>query len=163
MKEISETEMYRKAASYCAEAERCIQDVAKKIERAGLSPEAAERIIARLLREGFINETRYCRSFVNDKLRFNKWGRIRIGAELRKKGVAAAASEPALQDIDETEYRQILFQLLKAKKQTTKGKDERDCYYKLLRFAAGRGFEPSLAGKCLRDLFNGNDYDDVVD
>lgn len=39
------------------------------------SPDASERIIARLLKERFIDESRYTRFFVNDKLRFNKWGR----------------------------------------------------------------------------------------
>ena len=36
------------------------------------SPDASERIIARLLKERFIDESRYTRFFVNDKLRFNK-------------------------------------------------------------------------------------------
>ena len=45
----------------------------KTIDAAGLPPDASERIIARLLKERFIDESRYTRFFVNDKLRFNKW------------------------------------------------------------------------------------------
>lgn len=163
MNELTEEEMLRKAAAYCAEAERCRSDVEKKIYRAGLDEEAAGRILARLEKEGFLDERRYCRFFVNDKLRFNKWGRIKIGLELRKKGIPSATCEEALRNIEEEEYILTMRQLLRAKKRTTRGKDERDCFYKLLRFAAGRGFEPALAGKCLRELFDGEDYDAVLD
>ncbi len=163
MKEITEEEMLRKAAAYCAEAERCRGDVEKKIARAGLEAEAAERILARLEKEGFIDDERYCRFFVNDKLRFNKWGRMKIALELRKKGIPAATYENALRNIDEEEYILTLTQLLRSKKRTTRGKDARECYYKLLRFAAGRGFEPALAGKCLRDILGGEDYEENLD
>ncbi len=87
MKEITEPEMLHRAAAYCSAAERCIQDVQKKIDAAGLPPDASERIIARLLKERFIDESRYTRFFVNDKLRFNKWGRVKIGHELYKKNI----------------------------------------------------------------------------
>lgn len=64
MKEITEPEMLHRAAAYCSAAERCIQDVQKKIDAAGLPPDASERIIARLLKERFIDESRYTRFFV---------------------------------------------------------------------------------------------------
>ena len=144
MKEITEPEMLHRAAAYCSTAERCIQDVQKKIDAAGLPPDASERIIARLLKERFIDESRYTRFFVNDKLRFNKWGRVKIGYELYKKNIPSPIREESLAAIDEGEYRSILLDLLKSKKKSTKGKDERDLFNKLLRFAAGRGFESRI-------------------
>ena len=39
MKEITEPEMLHRAAAYCSAAERCIQDVQKKIDAAGLPPQ----------------------------------------------------------------------------------------------------------------------------
>lgn len=158
MKQITEPEMLHKAASYCSTAERCIQDVQKKIDASGLPQEAGERIIARLLKEKFIDEERFARSFVNDKLRFNKWGRIKIAYELHKKGISPSIRSEALATIDSTEYRTIILSLLKDKKKTVKGKDERELFNKLLRFAAGRGFESNETIKCLQQLFKGNDY-----
>ena len=46
MKEITEPEMLHRAAAYCSTAERCIQDVQKKIDAAGLPPDASERILS---------------------------------------------------------------------------------------------------------------------
>lgn len=160
MKQLSEPEMLHRAAAYCSAAERCIQDVEKKIKVAGLTGEESDRIIARLLKERFIDESRFARYFVNDKLRFNKWGRIKISYELQRKGIPADIRAEALAGIDEQEYQDILFSLLKSKKKTTRGKDERDVYTKLLRFAAGRGFEGRDASRCLKQLFNGDDYDE---
>lgn len=163
MKEITEPEMLHRAAAYCSTAERCIQDVQKKIDAAGLPPDASERIIARLLKERFIDESRYTRFFVNDKLRFNKWGRVKIGYELYKKNIPSPIREESLAAIDEGEYRSILLDLLKSKKKSTKGKDERDLFNKLLRFAAGRGFESRITLDCLSLLFKGTDCEDYAD
>ena len=146
MKEIIEPEMLHRAAAYCSTAERCIQDVQKKIDAAGLPPDASERIIARLLKERFIDESRYTRFFVNDK-----------------KNIPSPIREESLAAIDEGEYRSILLDLLKSKKKSTKGKDERDLFNKLLRFAAGRGFESQITLDCLSQLFKGTDCEDYAD
>ena len=163
MKQLSEPEMLHRAAAYCSAAERCIQDVEKKIKAAGLTGEESDRIIARLLKERFIDESRFARYFVNDKLRFNKWGRIKISYELQRKGIPADIRTEALAGIDEQEYQDILFSLLKSKKKTTRGKDERETYIKLLRFAAGRGFESRITLDCLSQLFKEIDCEDYAD
>ena len=51
MKEKTEEELLHRLAAYCSSAERCIQDVEKKIQAAGLPEEAGERIICRLQQE----------------------------------------------------------------------------------------------------------------
>ena len=160
MKQISESEMLHRAAAYCSASERCIQDVAKKIKAAGLAGEESGRIVSRLLQERFIDESRFARYFVNDKLRFNKWGRVKINYEMQRKGIPSSIRSEALEGIDEQEYRSILLSLLKSKKKVTRGKDDREVYAKLLRFAAGRGFETRETSRCLKQLFNGNDYED---
>ena len=118
------------------------------------------RIVSRLLQERFIDESRFARYFVNDKLRFNKWGRVKINYEMQRKGIPSSIRSEALEGIDVQEYRSILLSLLKSKKKATRGKDDREVYAKLLRFAAGRGFETRETSRCLKQLFNGNDYED---
>ncbi|MDR0756619.1 MAG: RecX family transcriptional regulator, partial [Tannerella sp.] len=70
MKQIDENKLLHSTASYCSICERCISDVRKKLAAAGATQEIEKRIIERLLKEGFIDEARFCRSFVNDKFRF---------------------------------------------------------------------------------------------
>ena len=162
MKQRSESELLHLAAAYCSSAERCISDVQKKIISSGGTPEMAERMIPYLLKEKFIDESRFCRSFVNDKFRFNRWGRIRICFELRKKGISPAIFAESIDSIDEEKYTETLSELLKSKKRTTKGRSKQEIFNKLYRFAAGRGFENDVIIKRLNALFKENfDADDM--
>lgn len=150
--------MLHRMAAYCSTAERCRQDVQKKTKEAGLSADAAERIISRLQKERFIDEARFAGSFVNDKLRFNKWGRIKIAYELGKRDIPPDVKQKALDGIAETEYQSVLVSLLKEKKKTIKARDERELFYKLMRFASGRGFESEDIFSCLRNILNTHEY-----
>jgi regulatory protein len=160
MKQIDETGLLHRMAAYCSMAERCIQDVQKKIRTAGLPAEAGERIVALLLQERFIDEKRFARSFVNDKLRFNKWGRNRIAYELSRKDIPPDICREALEAIDGAAYSATLLSLLEEKRKTFLRKDGPEAFKQLFRFAAGRGFESGEIAGCLRRLFNGNDYAD---
>lgn len=159
MKSVSEAEILHKMAAWCSLCERCIQDVQKKIKDTDLPYEAQERIIVRLLKEKFIDENRFTRSFVNDKLHFNKWGRVKIAYELKKRNIPSSIRVEVLENINEQVYQTILLSLLKAKMKSARGKDERDVFNKLLRFAVGRGFESTVIIPCLRQLFKGRDYE----
>ncbi len=146
----TEAEMLNRMAAYCSGCERCLFDVRQKLAATDLDPEACTRILNRLVEEKFIDEARYAQSFVNDKLRFNHWGRIKISGELRRKHLPATCIAEALGAIDETEYQTILRNLLKQKARSVKGKDNRDTTNRLIRFAAGRGFTLRETIACLQ-------------
>jgi regulatory protein len=153
MKIRNESEILHLVASYCSVAERCIRDVRRKIALAGASPEAEERILARLQKDQFVDEARFCRSFVKDKFRFNRWGHIRLDHELRRRGIAPDMIAEAIGEMDEKEYRNTLLALLKEKKRSVKKRPEWEVFNRLYRFAAGRGFEGHLIVQCLKSLF----------
>lgn len=137
-------------SGYCAHTERCKTEVAEKLKKLGANADEISATINKLEEENFINEGRYCRGFVHDKLRFSKWGRIKIVYALRMKRVNSADIQSALEQIEEEEYLIILRDLLRAKERTIRARDEYDKQAKLLRFAAGRGFEPELIKRALR-------------
>ena len=163
MKEITESEMLRKAAAYCSAAERCASEVRKKITSAGFPEDVAERIIARLSQERFIDESRYARFFAHDKFEFNKWGRIKLAYELQKRGIPAPAREEALASIDDERYRSVLLELLKSKIKSLKEKDGRTLFNKLFRFAAGKGFENAIIFDSLQDLLKDQEEQPYAD
>lgn len=150
MKQLSEPEALNKAAAYCTLCERCILEVRNKLTAWGIENAAQQRIIERLESEGFINEERYCRAFVNDKIRFNHWGRIKITAALREKRVAKESIADAIEQIDEEEYSNVLKEVIAGKRKELKGKEDYQTQQKILRFAASRGFEPSLIMKIIK-------------
>ena len=108
MKELTAGEALNKAAAYCTLCERCISEVSTKLTAWGVPHGEQEKIIARLTNEKFIDEARYCRAFVNDKVKFNRWGRIKITAALREKKLPQEYIKEAIEDIDEEVYQQAL-------------------------------------------------------
>ena len=155
----SESEMLSTLAKYCSQAERCLYDVRKKIKAAGLSEEAEKRIIDRLVQEKFIDEKRFCRSFVNDKFKFNHWGRIKICYELKSRNISPDIYYEAVDAIDEDEYMSVLTDILKSKKRTVSGRSPQDIFQKLHRFASSRGFESPLIISTLKNIIKNIDYE----
>lgn len=150
MKELTLEEALYKAAAYCSESEHCVSDVTRKLTLWGVPPTQQEDIITRLTAEKYIDEARYCRCFARDKMCYDKWGRIKIARSLWQKGIPESVSRNALQELDEEEYGQTLQQLLRAKARTVKASSDYERNGKLFRFAAGRGFEPSLISRYLK-------------
>jgi regulatory protein len=140
------------AAGYCSIAEHCISDVVEKVKRFELTSEDQAKLIKRLLDDGYLNEKRYVKAFVKDKFRFSKWGRIKIRYALRQKGISSTLAEEGMSEIDEEDYLEMLTDLLRQKKRSIKANTPYEQRGKLLRFAAGRGFELDLAGSCLRKM-----------
>jgi len=152
MRKMTKEEALHRCASYCSLAERCVSDVAKKLEKWELSQEEQNGILQRLQKEGFLNEERYCRSFVNDKVKFARWGKNKIVYALRAKGVSEEWIGKAIATIDPADNETILETLLRQKLKSVKGKDAYEIRNKLIRFAAGRGFELSSIYKCLESI-----------
>lgn len=152
MKPLSELEALNRAAAYCTTCERCVSEVCAKLVAWGMDSVQQRRIIERLISENFINEERFCRAFVNDKVRFNRWGRRKISLALREKRVEASLVKAALDAIDDEVYMAALVAVVAAKRRELKGKDDYLSKQKILRYAASRGFEPSL----IMDVINFN-------
>ena len=108
-----------------------------------------ERIIKHLLKEGYIDESRYARAFVHDKVRFAKWGRVKIAQALWQKRIPQDISDAALESIDDDEYMTALKDVVKAKYRTVKGSTEYERKMKTMRSVCSRGYEPPLVRNVL--------------
>ena len=137
----TEKEALSSMAAWCSGSEHCRSEVYEKLKRQEFSPAAIERILNTLEKERYIDEERYCRSFVNDKFRFNKWGKVKIAQALYQKRVSSSVSQCCLNEIDEEEYLHILQKLIESKKKSIRAGSDYEFEQKLIRFALGRGFE----------------------
>lgn len=137
---ITEEQALQKLTALCAASEHCIYEMTQKMDRWELPEEVQTRIVEYLLKEKFIDETRYCRIFALDKIRFNKWGRRKVEQALWLKRIPKDICREVLSEIDEEEYMQVLRPLLQSKLRSTKARNAYELRGKLIRFAAGRGF-----------------------
>ncbi|MDL2322945.1 RecX family transcriptional regulator [Bacteroidales bacterium OttesenSCG-928-A17] len=140
MKKLTYEQALHRMAAYCSRAERCLQDVRKKLDIWEFSSQEQSHIIQHLQKEKFLDEMRYANAFVRDKSRFNAWGIHKIRMELRRKNVPDEIIGSALAEINPEETLQRLAELLKKKSRSIKANSEWEAKQKLIRFAAGRGF-----------------------
>lgn len=146
-------EALHKGAAYCSKSEHCLSEVREKLRQWGTDPDEIQPILDRLLKEKFIDETRYCRSFINDKYKYNRWGRIKIAYALRMKRIPDALIYEAMDEvINEEVYAENLRNLLLEKKKSTRALNPQDMRAKLYRFAAGRGFDSHEIGEAMKQL-----------
>ncbi|KAA6350378.1 Regulatory protein RecX [termite gut metagenome] len=147
---MTENEALNRMATYCSEAEHCRADVCEKLRYRKLGEDAIERILSRLEAEGFIDEGRYTRSFVNDKFRFAKWGKMKIRQALFFKQIPPEMVEKGLEELNEQEYLPVLRELIEKKKKSIHSENELEQKGKLIRFALGKGFEMKDIEKCIK-------------
>lgn len=133
-----------KAQSYCAYQERSQQEVRDKLYDWGLWPDAVESIIAELINQNFLNEERFAIAFAGGKFRIMKWGRVKIKIALKQKKVSDYCIKKALQQITEEDYIKTLRDVIAKRSKLEKEKNVIKRKYKLLSYAASRGFEKDL-------------------
>ena len=148
-KEMTEQEAYLQLAAICAQAEHCEQEMRDKMKRWEIDETVQNRIIDRLTNERYIDNERYARAFVKDKIRYNKWGRRKVQQALWMKRIDHDIQQRVLDEIDEKEYLDVLRPLLKQKRKSIKADSDYETNQKLVRFALSRGFTFDIIRQCL--------------
>lgn len=155
MKEVSEQGAFLQLSALCAQAEHCQHEMLEKMRKWELSDEAQARVMQRLIEGRYVDDERYARAFVRDKIRYNKWGRRKVEQALWQKHIDEDIRQRVLNEVDDEEYLNVLRPLLKQKRKATKADNDYQLNQKLVRFALGRGFTYDIIRQCL-----GIDIDD---
>ena len=158
MKEVTEQGAYLQLAQLCARAEHCQYELIEKMRRWEMSDEAQARVMQRLVSERYVDDERYARAFVRDKIRYNKWGRRKVEQALWMKHIDDDIRSRALSEIDDEEYLSVLRPLLKQKRRSIKAASDYELNQKLVKFALGRGFTFDIIRQCID-----GDIDEVDD
>lgn len=148
-KEEEVQQAFKKLAALCAKGEHCSGEMLNKMRLWGLDEEAQASIMSKLVAGKYIDDERYCRFFVNDKIKYNKWGRRKIEHALWQKQMDDSISQKILDEIDDSDYLQVLKPLLKSKEKSIKANSDYERKIKLMKFAIGRGFTMNLIRQCI--------------
>lgn len=152
MKQKTENDAYLTLAALCAQAEHCQWEMREKMRRWELSDEEQDRVLQRLVSERYVDDERYARAFVNDKVRYNKWGRRKIEQALWMKHVDETVARRILDEVPDEDYLSVLRPLLQQKRKTTKAAGDYEMNQKLMRFAMGRGFTFDIIQRVMDDV-----------
>jgi regulatory protein len=149
---ISKYDALEKLQRYCAYQDRCHQQVRKKLLDLGIYGDELEEIIAELIEEKFLDEERFARSYVRGKFRINKWGKIRIRQELKKRQISDYCIRKGMEEIPEEDYLEQIREVILKKEATLKEEDDYKRKHKLAAYAFGRGYEAELIWSIIEKL-----------
>ncbi len=146
---MTEQQILAKLTALCSGAEHCSYEMTEKMRRWEVDEATQARVMEYLTREKYVDDSRFCRAFIREKMRFNKWGRRKIELALYQKRIDKSVSAEALDEVDASEYVAILRPLLKQKERAVKANSEYEKNMKLIKFAMSRGFTFDVIKECL--------------
>ena len=146
---MTEKDAMLRLSALCSQAEHCTYEMKEKMQRWDIPDDAQDRIVEYLVSHKFVDDERFARYFVIDKIRYNKWGRRKVEQALWAKHIDDDIKTAVLDEINDDEYVKVLRPLLQSKSRSIKASSDYERRMKLIRFAMGRGFTMDIINRCL--------------
>ena len=145
-------EAIHKIEHFCAYQERCHDEVVQKLRAMKMDSNEIDEILAHLIKENYLNESRFACSFARGKHRIKFWGKVRIVNELKFRNISTYNINLALKEITSEEY-EVNFNTLAERnwhsiKETNGLKKRKKCCDFLLR----KGYESNLVYEKVKEL-----------
>ena len=96
---MTKEQIISKLTAACARAEHCKDDMIRRMQRWQVDESLQQEVISYLVREKYIDEERYARFFINDKVKYNRWGRRKVEQALYFKHIPREVYEPLLDEV----------------------------------------------------------------
>ena len=97
-------EIKQKLVNYCVYQDRCHSEFEQKMRDFLLIPEAKDEIFLYLIKENYLNEERFTRSYIRGKFYIKHWGRNKIRINLKQKGITEKLIAKSMNEIDKQDY-----------------------------------------------------------
>ena len=150
---MEEKKVLERLQRQCARAESCTFDVRRKAVKAlEGDTEAAERIVASLVKDRFVDDARYAAAFAREKAALQGWGPVKIRFQLRGKGIPDETITEALGEVDTAKAVAKLDKLAAERYRLLKGDPQ--CRLKLLKALLSRGYNYDEVEAAVRRVMN---------
>jgi regulatory protein len=133
-----------KMEQFCAYQERSPREVNQKLKELGMTGVFADKIYLILEGDNYINEHRFAHAYAGGKFRINYWGKVKIGLELRSKGIPQDLVNEALSTITEEEYKVMFDKVFNLKKKELEQKNAINLSAKLANYLLNLGYEKEI-------------------
>ena len=97
-------EIEGKLQYYCSYQDRCHKEVKEKLKSFKISSEELNEIVSNLIKDNYLNESRFSKSFVRGKFNIKNWGKVRIVNELKLRNISIYNINLGLKEIDDHDY-----------------------------------------------------------
>jgi len=148
------TQALEKAMKYCAYQERCQSEVRQKLRQFQITSDQREEVISLLIQQDFLNEERFSQAYARGKFRMKHWGKKKIKLALKQKDISEYCIKKGIQEIEESEYSEVLTNLIEKTYEKNRGTQEYKRVAKTAQYVIGRGFEADLVWNEIKQLTN---------
>ena len=141
-----------KLKQYCSYQDRCHSEVENKLSNFNLISEAKDQILFNLINEDYLNETRFCKSFVRGKFKIKNWGKRRIIQELKSRKISEFNIKKGLSEINEFDYQEKFENLFNKKLSSLENLNSIDKKKKIFSYLQYRGWETNLIYEKINEI-----------
>lgn len=134
-------EIKMKLVNYCVYQDRCHAEVEQKMREFLLIDEAKEEILLYLMKENYLNEERFTRSYIRGKFYIKHWGRTKIKIHLKQKQISDKLINLCFDEIDEDDYGKTIRRIYQDYYDKQSGLKEYQRKAKTIKYLMSRGFE----------------------
>lgn len=137
---------------YCAYQERSQAEARKKMYGFQITSDEKEWVIAQLIEQDFLSESRFAELYVRSKINQKKWGVLKLKQGLFMHGVSQPIVNKELQQCKNETYRNNAIKLLEkilSAKEATQDLKVRIAIRKL----QSKGYEPAWVGALIKATY----------
>ncbi len=142
---------YLRALNLLSYRDRSLQEIRQNLKKHQTPEDVIDEVLQRLQEEGYANDTRFARLWVENRNTFRPRGRRVLAMELRRKGVAPAVIEDILRENEPEETLALRAGRQRARRYAAL--DWPAFRRKLTAFLARRGFAYSVVAPVVQQLW----------
>ena len=132
---------------------RTRRELADRLRRRRIPPEAVDPLLDELERAGLLDDTRFAEAWVRRRIDLLPSGPVRLREELFKKGVAREVINQTLRaTLSAHDEEQLAFQVARARLRLYRGVAPEVAYRRLAGVLHRRGFSPGVVAHVLREV-----------
>ena len=143
-KDLTNKQIEGKLQYYCSYQDRCHKEVIEKLKTFNIKSNESNEIISNLIKDNYLNESRFSENFVRGKFKIKNWGKVRIVRELKQRNISRYNINLGLKEIDSQEYENKFDEIFKNKLSSLENLNKTIKKKKIISYLLYRGWESNL-------------------
>ena len=143
-KDLTTKQIESKLQYYCSYQDRCHKEVIEKLKTFDIKSNESNEIISNLIKDNYLNESRFSENFVRGKFKIKNWGKVRIIRELKQRNISTYNINLGLKEIDNQEYQKKFDEIFKNKLSSLGNLNKIIKKKKIISYLLYRGWESNL-------------------
>ncbi len=143
-KDLTTKQIESKLQYYCSYQDRCHKEVIEKLKTFNIRSNESNEIISNLIKDNYLNESRFSENFVRGKFKIKNWGKVRIVRELKQRNISRYNINLGLKEIDSQEYQNKFDEIFENKLSSLENLNKIIKKKKIISYLLYRGWESNL-------------------